>query len=243
MNGLAGLVVMLLAAGQAVAASCDKATFKVALDIGHDKLRPGATSARGVTELSYNLAVGRLAQSALKAAGFAQTMLINEDGDKIPLSRRPAIARERGAAVFISLHHDSVQPRYLSQWIVDGASRSYSDKFRGYGIFVSASSPWAKVSLSLAEDLGRSLEAQGLKPSLHHAEAVPGENRALLDPKLGIYRFDELAVLRGATMPALLLESGVIVNRDEEKAIQSGLYHPKIAAALVEAVTRFCSTR
>ena len=234
---------MLAMSGAAAAVPCDKASFKVALDIGHDKLRPGATSARGVSELSYNLALGRLARSALEAAGFTQTILINEDGAKIPLSRRPEIAREQGARLFISLHHDSVQPQYLSQWIVDGASRSYSDKFRGYGIFVSASSPWAKASLSVAEDLGRSLEAQGLRPSLHHAEAIPGENRALLDPKLGIYRFDELAVLRGATTPALLLESGIIVNRDEEKAIQSGLYHPKIAAALVEAVTRYCGSR
>lgn len=224
-------------------APCQKATFKVALDIGHDKVWPGATSGRGLTEFSYNLALGQLARSALKAAGFTQTFLINEDGAKIPLSRRPDIAREQGASIFISLHHDSVQPQYLSQWIFEGASRSYSDKFRGYGVFVSASSHWARASLSLAEDLGRSLEAQGLRPSMHHAEPIPGENRVLLNPTLGIYRFDELAVLRGATTPALLLEAGVIVNRDEEKAIQTGLYRPKIAAALVEAITRFCSTR
>ena len=89
--------------------------------------------------------------------------------------------------------------------------------------------------------LGRALKARGLTPSPHHAEGIPGENRTLLDPTLGIYRFNELAVLRGATMPALLLESGIIVNRDEEQAIQSGRYHPKVAAALVQAVTQYCS--
>lgn len=44
-------------------------------------------------------------------------------------------------------------------------------------------------------------------------------------------------------MPAVLLEAGVIVNRDEEKAIQDGPYHAKVAAALVSAVNQFCATR
>lgn len=80
-------------------ASCKRATFKNALDIGHDRTRSGATSARGVAEFSYNLALGRLAQSAPKTAGFSETFLINEEGAKILLSRRPEIAREQGAAI------------------------------------------------------------------------------------------------------------------------------------------------
>lgn len=252
--GVVGLLLLMMqhaaAQGRATAepksvhaASCEKAMFKVALDIGHGRTRPGATSARGVTEFSYNLALGRLARSALIAAGFSGTFLINEDGASIPLSRRPEIAREQGAALFIALHHDSVQPQYLSNWVFGGATRPYSDKFSGYGIFTSVSSPWAKLGLSFAEDLGRSLKAQGFRPSLHHAEPIPGESRVLLNPDLGIYRFDELAVLRGAKMPAVLLEAGVIVNRDEEKAIQDGPYHAKVAAALVSAVNQFCATR
>jgi N-acetylmuramoyl-L-alanine amidase len=124
-----------------------------------------------------------------------------------------------------------------------GRSHPYSDRFHGYSIFVSASSLWATDSIALATLLGRALTVQGLTPSLHHAEAIPGENRTLLDPRLGIYRFDELVVLRGATMPALLLESGVIVNRDEEQAIQNGGYHTKVAAALVDAISEYCSRR
>ncbi len=42
-------------------------------------------------------------------------------------------------------------------------------------------------------------------------------------------------------MPALLLESAVIVNRNEEQEIQSGQYHPKVVAALVEAISRHCA--
>ena len=251
-SGIVGVLICVvqLAALQSSAAAeavrpapCQKAAFKIALDIGHGRTRPGATSARGVSEFSYNLALGKVARSALVAAGFSGTFLVNEDGADIPLSRRPEIAREQGAALFIALHHDSVQPQYLSTWTVDGTSRPYSDRFSGYGIFTSVSSAWAGPSLLFAEALGRSLKARGFRPSLHHAEPIPGERRVLLDPGLGIYRFDELAVLRGARMPAVLLEAGIIVNRDEEKAIQDGPYRSNVAAALVSAAEQFCAAR
>jgi N-acetylmuramoyl-L-alanine amidase len=222
-------------------AACQKSTFKIALDIGHYKTKPGAISARGIPEFTYNHALAGLVLAALKTHGFEAAFLIGESGAPLPLPRRSQIAREEKADLFISLHHDSAQKQYFSEWMFEGHSHLYSDIFHGYSIFISTGSRWAKESMRLATLLGRALEANGLTPSLHHAEAIPGENRALLDSTLGIYQFDELAVLRGATMPALLLESGLIVNRDEEQSIQLGVYHPKVVAALVEAITQYCN--
>jgi N-acetylmuramoyl-L-alanine amidase len=221
-------------------AGCQKGTFRIALDVGHDKIRPGATSARGITEFSYNLALGQSVLRALKAEGFEQAFLIGESGALMPLTRRSRIAAEEGAALFISLHHDSAQKQYFSEWVFEGHTHPYSDTFHGYSIFVSTRSPWANESMALARLLGLALKAHGLTPSAHHAEPIQGENRTLLDPGLGIYRFDQLAVLRGAAMPALLLESAIIVNRDEEQAIRSGGYHAKVVAGLVEAIKRYC---
>jgi N-acetylmuramoyl-L-alanine amidase len=241
----AAIALGLIAAGHASAqdakrTACPKSALKIAIDIGHDKSRPGATSARGITEFTYNHALAELVLGALKTSGFSAAFLIGESGAPMPLLRRTQIAREEKATLFISLHHDSAQKQYFADWIFEGKRLPYSDKFHGYSIFISTSSRWAKENFALAVLLGRALKSKGLTPSEHHAEVIPGESRTLLDPILGIYRFDELAVLRGATMPALLLESGLIVNRDEEQAIQSGSYHPKVVAALVEAITRYC---
>lgn len=222
------------------ASSCDRRNFRVALDAGHDQTRPGATSARGITEHTYNRALALSAREALQADGFDAAFLVEEHDEPLPLLARPAVARARHAAIFISLHHDSVQPRYLSSWTFNGRVLQYSDTFHGYSIFVSQTSKQAKENLTLASDLGQALRAQGLTPSLHHAEPIEGEGRTLIDPGLGIYQFDQLAVLRGATMPALLFEAGIIVNRDEEEAILSGRYHPRVVAAIVQAVSRFC---
>jgi hypothetical protein len=64
-----------------------------------------------------------------------------------------------------------------------------------------------------ANNVFESLPAAG---RAHHAEPIKGENRELVNPELGIYRFDDLIVLKSAAMPAALLECGVIVNRSEE---------------------------
>ncbi len=244
----AGLVVLLSSTNsssqdqKSPTQTCQRDTFKIALDVGHDLIHSGATSARGKTEFSYNLLLARLVLHGLKEAGFDQAFIISESGAPMPLGDRPKIAQIKGAALFISLHHDSAQKQYFSEWVFERKLHLYSDLFHGYSIFVSSNSSHAKESLKLATALGQALVARGLTPSLHHAEDIAGERRKLLNSALGIYQFDELAVLRGATMPALLLESAVIVNRDEELAIQSGLYHPKIVAALISAIFQYCSS-
>jgi hypothetical protein len=82
-----------------------------------------------------------------------------------------------------------------------------------------------------------------LTPSLHHAEKIPGESREPLDEKLGIYRFDDLVVLKSARMPAVLFEAGVIVNRNEELLLRSATHQKKLASALAGAVADFCDGR
>ena len=45
------------------------------------------------------------------------------------------------------------------------------------------------------------------------------------------------------TMPAALLESGSIINRDEELVMASDGHKNKVASAVSSAVTEYCETR
>jgi N-acetylmuramoyl-L-alanine amidase len=62
----------------------------------------------------------------------------------------------------------------------------------------------------------------------------------LIDKRLGLYHFDNLVVLSSASMPAVLLESAIIVNRAEEKRVRQGNYNAKVIAAVVKAVEAYC---
>jgi len=53
-----------------------------------------------------------------------------------------------------------------------------------------------------------------------------------------VHYYDNLIVLKTARTPAVLLEAGVIVNRDEELKIQSEETRTRIATAVAQGVER-----
>lgn len=235
---LAWTLAMLMGTDPALA--CNQDGFVVALDIGHTEERPGATSARGIPEFQFNRELVLDLADALRLGGFHGTEVINLDGRIGSLQARARAAEELGASVLLSVHHDSVQPQYLERWNIDGVNRAYSDRYRGYSLFVSAQNRRYAESRRFGVLLGEALRARGLEPTLHHAEPIPGEGRPLLDADLGLYRYDGLQVLRTATMPAVLFEAGVILHRDEELELRHPARRQKVAAALVSALHTFC---
>ena len=73
------------------------------------------------------------------------------------------------------------------------------------------------ASLLFGSLLGRELERRSLHYAPHYTLALMGHHRRILvDSEAGVYRYDELIVLRRTNMPAVLLEAGSIVNRQEE---------------------------
>ncbi|MCP5159257.1 MAG: N-acetylmuramoyl-L-alanine amidase [Gammaproteobacteria bacterium] len=217
---------------------------RIALDAGHSLQRPGARSARGRPEVAFNLMLAQVVATTLRAQGD-EVVLVNPEGTVLNLVARTRQAQAAGADLFLSLHHDSVQPRYLQPWQPQpGHTEHYSDRFTGFSLFVSAQQADPKhvaASRALAMQLGAALRAAGLTPSLHHAEPIPGEGRILLDADWGVYRFDELIVLKTATMPAVLLEAGILVNRAEEERLRDPTYQQRIATAIGQALHRDCT--
>jgi len=67
--------------------------------------------------------------------------------------------------------------------------------------------------------------------------------RELVDAAAGVYRYDQLIVLRNARMPAILLEAGSIINRQEELDMASPQRRALIGAAIAAAVEDFCAAR
>lgn len=235
-------LVLTLVSVVTLADGCDRNDFRLAIDIGHTPNKPGAISARGRAEYEFNKVLAQELLDALGQDGYASAFIINPEGREIALRDRTAIAAARQADLFLSVHHDSVQPHYLYTWTVDGSRLRYSDKFRGYSLFVSAKQSRMSESLGFAKRLGGALREQGLTPTLHHAEEIDGENRPLLDADKGIYRFDDLIVLKTATMPAVLFEAGVIVHRQEEELLRSPEYRRNLINATRIALDQYCAT-
>ncbi|GJE57263.1 MULTISPECIES: N-acetylmuramoyl-L-alanine amidase family protein [Methylobacterium] len=237
------VLVLLCVQASPAAAQCDRSAFRIVLDVGHSPESPGATSARGVDEYRFNLSLAGVIETHLVRQGYAETTRMLSDGGRAGLGMRAAKANALAPSLFLSVHHDSVQKAYLKTWMVEGTERKFSDRFKGWSLFVSQANGRFRESAAFAQMLADRLLAAGLPFTRHHAEKLRGESRPFLDAERGIYRFDELAVLKATEAPAVLMEAGLIINRDEELLLSAPERQDRIAAAITAAVDDFCSAQ
>jgi len=248
----AAVVLLLLARGawaqtdaEAGAERCNREQFRVIIDVGHTAEVPGAMSARGVDEYDFNLRLATEIKHKLVDAGFARTVLLVTAGPARPaLMKRVALANRSSAQLFLSIHHDSVPSQFKQTWEYEGESHQFSDRFSGHSIFISNDNSEPQASLQFGQLLGKELKARDLHYTPHYTEPFMGRRqRVLVDPDVGVYRYDQLIVLRKTLMPAVLLEAGSIINRDEELAMASPERQAAISDAATQAVTEFCAAR
>jgi N-acetylmuramoyl-L-alanine amidase len=222
---------------------CDRSQFRVILDVGHTVEAPGAISARNVSEYDFNLRLATHLEQSLIEDGFKKTVLLVTGGRARPsLFSRVAKVNGLSANLFVSIHHDSVPDRLLENWEFEGKESHFSDRFTGHSIFVSYENPHLDRSLLFARLLGNELKDRGLQYARQYTLPIMGRfQRKLIDPDAGVYRFDELIVLKGTQMPAVLFEAGSIINREEELVMNSAERLDLISTSLKAAVRTFCN--
>jgi N-acetylmuramoyl-L-alanine amidase len=257
------ILLVLLQGKAAPAASCSSkpaSDVVIAIDVGHLARQPsggvcgsdgncgwGETSARGVPEYDFNLKLATRIYDELVREGYRSARLMIPTVMR-PVARtlreRPARANAMNADIFLSVHHDGVHDKFLQPWTYEGQSRHYFDRSSGFSLHVSPRNPQYDDSLTLARLIGDRLMEKGLRFTRIHEPGNPeGAQVPWADATRGIYRRDNLAVLRLTKMPAVLLEGGVIVNREEELQVATPAYQAIFATAVVKSITEFCYPR
>ena len=193
------------------------------MDVGHYAAEPGVISAIGRPEFEYNRELAFELKAVLESKNI-EVRMIGERGDYAVLHHRTRDAK--GADLFISIHHDSVRERYLPR----------ADEFAGYSLFISRHNPQVEKSLACASAIGKAMKERGFTASRYHADPVLGESRPFADEANGVHYYDNLAVAKTATMPSVLVEAGVIVNRAEERRMADPAVRRSIAEAIAQGV-------
>jgi N-acetylmuramoyl-L-alanine amidase len=197
----------------------------IAVDVGHYHAEPGVISYSGVAEFEFNLRLANEIKSQLEKSGM-QVRMIGEKGNLIFLNHRTRAAQ--GADLLLSIHHDSVREHLTPR----------RAEFAGFSLFISRRNPQREKSLACASAIGAELRAAGMTPSRYHADPVIGENRPFADELNGVHFYDNLGVAKTASMPAVLIESGVIINRDDEARMNDPAVRARIADAVARGVER-----
>jgi N-acetylmuramoyl-L-alanine amidase len=230
--------VLIVSLALARLARCE--TYVVAIDVGHTKASPGAISVTRQPEYEFNLRIARRLEETLKTKSpddpnTIKPFIISSE-KPMALPTRTKIAANRNADLFVSIHHDSAQDQYLEDREVNGQEQKFTSQFSGYSIFVSRKNPRYDESLNLARRIGRAMKAANFPFARHHHERIAGEDRPYADEDAGVYAFDDLVVLKTATMPAVLVECGVIVNPKEEQALLTKERQATIVAAITRGI-------
>lgn len=188
---------------------------------------------------------GQQIQQRLLSDGFTDTMRLVTEGEARPsLFKRVTTANDLPAGLFLSIHHDSVPNWLLEDWDFEGKPSHFNDRVSGYSLFISRDNPDYDASLLFARLLGSQLKARGMQYARQYTEPFMEKyQHELVDTDLGIYRYDQLIVLKEAKMPSVLFEAGSIINRDEELQMNSPKRRDLITASVSEAVKAFCDAR
>ncbi len=199
------------------------------LDIGHTPKKSGAKSSSCEQEYKYNEELALYVLEQLKNKDNLNISLSSKyNNQELTFQERYDSSIDKD--LFISIHHDSVQKQFI-KYIKNCPTTDYAE---GFSIFISKKNIQYEKSLEYAKSFAKELIAQGLSPSLHHAEEIEGENRQLIDDKLGIYLFDDLKVLRNSKSAAFLFEAGIIVNPVDEKKVKTKAFRDKIIRAMMK---------
>lgn len=222
MRGLAICLAWLLAAcGHAVVPAASAPQSPVAgriicIDPGHggtaetDHFRKGPTGER---EEWINLRVAQELKALLEQAG-ARVVMTRETDVFVPLADRARIAREAGAELFLSIHHNATADPQVNFPVV----------------YFHGNASENRAGVALGEAIVAAFREAGFP--------VPGTPATVVSDHT-IFAGAGAAVLRGSYgIPGVLAEASFFTNADEELRLKTAEHNRREAAAYFAALER-----
>lgn len=198
----------------------------IVLDPGHGGRDPGNREGRRY-EKDYTLTLCREVKDLLVRAGFQVSLTRNAD-TFIELDQRPAIATQRRADLFISLHFNSA----------DGPGGS---AVRGAEVFCLPSAR-ARSTHEPSSSHPSGASQPGNRNDTRNVQLAWQIQKALVErtgaDDRGVKQA-RFAVLRNATMPAVLVEAAFMTNPTDARKIYEPAQRRLLAQAVVDGVLAY----
>jgi N-acetylmuramoyl-L-alanine amidase len=233
------LTFSLLAWGQTPKPAAPPPRLRVMVDPGHGGDDAGAKGAKGLKEKAAALELARVVGVKLAAAGF-EPVFTREDDTFIPLWDRARAANAHGADLFISLHLNAARAKSAkgSEVFFLSLGRGDDDEVaaaENAGAGTAPGSPDSVVA-SILDDLA---QKAFLQDSERLAVAIQGQLNQLARIKERGVKQAPFIVLRGAAMPAVLVEVAFISNPKEEEKLKDPAFQAKVADAITQGVRHY----
>jgi len=221
----------------------------IVLDPGHGGHDPGARNVKsGAMEKDLTLAVATALRDELLKSGRMRVAITREDDRFLALEERFGLARDMGAALFISIHADASEETQahgatvytLSDVASDAEAERLATRENRSNILsgVNLSSQSSAVS-SILIDL---MQRETMTASVRFAELLHRETAPLVAFRAPWHRRAALVVLRAPDTPSVLFETGYISNDSEAERLRSPEGRQKMAQGMARAIAIYTAT-
>jgi len=232
--------------GSNVAAPRGTKPHLVVIDPGHGGKDPGAR-ANGVVEKDINLKMGQILANILESRGIKTRMTRSQD-IYLRLDERTKLANDWDGDLFVSLHCNALPAGRSAKGveIYIMALPSDEDAMRlalienrelgeGTENVDSIADKRTKLLLKILGDMEQNVK---IEQSMSFAEVLykAGSNKGLNMRRVAQAPF---FVLRGAAMPAVLVEMGFLTDKAEASLLANPTYQKKLAESLADGIESY----
>jgi N-acetylmuramoyl-L-alanine amidase len=188
-------------------------------------------------EKDINLELAKTFAAALERDGRFRVVLTRSDDTFIPLEERTRIANEKKADLFVSFHCNAAlsdqsngfEIYFLSEKATDDAAAATA---RRENAVVELEGVAGKAKMQVQRLLWSMAKNETMNESSELAALVNQRMKDVDDVAARGVRQANFFVLRGANMPAVLVESAFITHKREEKLLRSRSYQSRLVQAV-----------
>lgn len=217
---------------------------RIVIDAGHGGEDPGAIGPKGTKEKDINLIIAQRLKDILKKNGY-EVFLTRTDDTFIPLADRTRFSNKVMSDLFVSIHCNAsisddtrgFEIYFLSEKATDRAAEAVANMENSVIAL-------EKPSISGKRDIEKLLLSMAVTEFMNESATLCGtidrqvcNNFLNLDSR-GVKQAN-FYVLRGATMPAVLVEVGFLSNAKEEKLLNQKKFQKKITENIFNGIKEY----
>lgn len=215
----------------------------IVLDAGHGGIDPGAVGKKGLYEKDCNLAMSLRLKELVEDSLGIKVVMTRDDDRYLSLGKRTKVGNRNRADLFVSIHCNASkkkkQPDGMETYFL---SEAKTDDARATAALENASIQFddpEEYSSDLARILSDMAQAEFLQESSDLAESIQEEaTKRLPVANRGINQAN-FYVLKGAFMPAVLVECAFISNPAEEKLLRDKKFRNSVAYGIFWGIRKF----
>jgi N-acetylmuramoyl-L-alanine amidase len=219
----------------------------VVLDPGHGGIDTGTKGPGGEEEKNTVLNFAQRLRDRVEKTGKYRVLMTRTDDTFVPLADRVRIARDAGAALFVSIHADSLphgegdaqgaSVYTLSATATDSEAAKLAEKENRADVIAgvdlkSEPDDVAGILIDLAERETKSLSVQ-------FAHRLVGEMRGVTRLHKTPLKSAGFRVLRAPDVPSVLVELGYVSNRQDLQLLLSDSWRNRTADSIAQAIDSY----